>query len=296
MVNPTRVSSEVRIDDAVVDAVRLIHSTWVAADQGARVERILFRFAQFCRRGYGVEVLGQVSLALTEGFVHSPEADGHEPSLPKRHLRRTALRLLFRSARAAGAAVGDPTLDLVLPPKGPRKTRALSDEEVSLCRACASWSLEDSRHRASWALAEATCRTGELPYLTVGDVDLDGGRVWLHGGRRVTPRWGQLTAWGLDNVAHRLAAAGADSDRPLVYDGRDPHEGGRVSGSLVLLDVLRRAGLGDDPRVRPSSIAAWAGRKVLDETGRIDVVAERLGLRSLDRTADFIGWDWRTRT
>ncbi len=67
-----------------------------------------------------------------------------------------------------------------------------------------------------------------------------------------------------------------------------------MSGSLALLDVLVRAGLPEDPAIRPSSVAAWAGRKLLDETGRIDIVAERLGLRSLDRTADFIGWDWRT--
>ncbi len=296
MVNPTRVSSEVRIDDAVVDAVRLVWGTWVAADQGVRVERILFRFAQFCRRGYGVDMLRDVTPALAEAFVHSPEAGGGEPSLAKRHLRRTALRVLFRSARAAGVSVGDPTLDLVLPSKGPRQTRPLSDEEVSLCRACASWSLEDSRRAASWAVAEATCRTGELPYLTVGDVDVEGGRVWLHGGRRVTPRWGQLTPWGLNEVKRRLTGRGAEGDRPLVYKGRDPRDGGRASSSLALLDVIRRAGLSDDPGVRPSSIAAWAGRRVLEETGRIDVVAERLGLRSLDRTADFIGWDWRTRT
>jgi len=128
VVNPTRVNSEVRIDDAVVDAVRLVWGTWVAADQGVRVERILFRFAQFCRGGYDVTVLAQVTPALAEAFVRSREAGGGEASLAKRHLRRTALRVLFRSARAAGVSVGDPTLDLVLPAKGPRKTRPLSDE------------------------------------------------------------------------------------------------------------------------------------------------------------------------
>ena len=46
------------------------------------------------------------------------------------------------------------------------------------------------------------------------------------------------------------------------------------------------------PAVRPSSIAAWAGRALFDRTGQIDLVARRLGMRSLDRTAIFIGWDW----
>ncbi len=296
MRNPTQDSSDRRIDDAVVDAVHLIHATWVTAEQASRVEQILFRFAQFCRRGHGLVELAEVTPSLTTAFVNAPESNGSEPSLAKRHLRRTAVRSLFRSARARGASVGDPTLDLVLPSKGPRRTRPLSDNEVSLCRACASWSLEDSRRAAAWALAEATCRTGELPFLTVGDVDVESGRVWLRGGRRLAPRWGYLSEWGRTQVEARVAAVGEDVDRPLVYEGRDPEEGGRVSGSLALLDVLLRAGLAEDPAIRPTSVAAWAGRKLLDETGRIDIVAERLGLRSLDRTADFIGWDWRAGT
>jgi len=31
----------------------------------------------------------------------------------------------------------------------------------------------------------------------------------------------------------------------------------------------------------------------LDETGRIDEVARRLGMHSLDRAAQLIGFDWR---
>jgi integrase/recombinase XerC len=56
--------------------------------------------------------------------------------------------------------------------------------------------------------------------------------------------------------------------------------------------VLRRAGLGDEEGVRPGSIAAWAGRRVLADTGRIDEVARAMGQRSLDRTAEVIGWNW----
>jgi integrase/recombinase XerC len=56
--------------------------------------------------------------------------------------------------------------------------------------------------------------------------------------------------------------------------------------------LLTHAGLGEAPDVRPSSVAAWAGRRIFEETGRIDVAAQRLGMRSLDRAARFIGWDW----
>jgi integrase/recombinase XerC len=57
-------------------------------------------------------------------------------------------------------------------------------------------------------------------------------------------------------------------------------------------DVLVRAGLGKEPGVRPASVAGWAGRQILQETGRIDEVARRLGMASLDRTARFIDWSW----
>jgi integrase/recombinase XerC len=82
-------------------------------------------------------------------------------------------------------------------------------------------------------------------------------------------------------------------DAQLVYQGRKNLEGGRTSSSLAILDVLRRAGIADDPGVRPASISAWAGRQILAGSGRIDVVAQRLGLTRLDTAADFIGWNWR---
>ena len=62
---------------------------------------------------------------------------------------------------------------------------------------------------------------------------------------------------------------------------------------MAIADVLARAGLAAEPDVRPLSVVAWAGRQILDETGRIDDVARRLGMRSLDRAAQLIGFDWQ---
>ena len=45
--------------------------------------------------------------------------------------------------------------------------------------------------------------------------------------------------------------------------------------------------------MRPGSVVAWAGRKVFEETGSIEEVARRLGMRSLDRAAQFIGLGWK---
>jgi integrase/recombinase XerC len=95
-------------------------------------------------------------------------------------------------------------------------------------------------------------------------------------------------------LRRRLDELDGDHSTPVVYAGASGPRSGQVSACLAIDDVLRRAGLSAEPDVRPSSIAAWAGRRILAETDRIDVVARRLGMRSLDRTARFIAWDWNT--
>ena len=44
--------------------------------------------------------------------------------------------------------------------------------------------------------------------------------------------------------------------------------------------------------IRPTSLAAWAGRQVVYATGRIDATARALGMRSLDGAARLISWNW----
>ncbi|MGI8757552.1 MAG: hypothetical protein ACR2MB_17180 [Acidimicrobiales bacterium] len=291
--NRTQPISEISVSAAVDLTIAHLSSAWVSVDQRTRVAQILAGFVGFCSSGFGLNLLDDVTTDVAAMFVLATGPNETQPSDQLVRLRRTALRLLFRTARAEGIKIGDPTLDLAVPSRPGRQTRPLTDEELALCRGTSVWSLTETRRSAAWALAEATCRTGELPFIRACDVGLENGRVWLHGGRRTAPRWGLLTDWGVPQVARRLAAFDPqERDGRLVYQGRNNLEGGRVSSSLAILDVLRRAGLADDPGVRPSSITAWAGLQILADTGRIDVVALRLGLARLDTAADFIGWDW----
>jgi len=258
-----------------------------------RLAGILDRFLGFLARGHGLAELGDVTPNVAEAFVRSPLPDGSVPSVGVMHLRRSAVRLLFRAAREAGWPVGDPTLDLALPPRSPLSCRALTDDEVALCRGHAMWSLSGARRASAWALAEATCRSRELGHIRVSDVDLEAGRLWVHGGRQTAPRWGMLSDWGKGQVARRVNELAGEPAARLVYSGGRGDRVGQVSSCLAIDDVLTRSGLKAEPDVRPSSIAAWAGRKVFEETGRIDEVARHLGMASLDRAAGFIGWDWR---
>lgn len=281
--------------DATVDrAISELMHDWVSDAQAARVALILRGFARFCETGHDVSDLTEVTAAVGAAFIWAPCPGGESPSVSLMHLRRTSLRLLFRSARHFGEAVGDPTLDLPLPPRAQLATRPLADEEVSLCRAAGAWSLNDRRRAAAWALAEATCRSIEIGQVTRGDVDLEGRRVWIHGGRTTADRWGHLTEWGFVQLERRLDTIGSDPSQLVVYEGNDGSATGQISSCIAVREILIRAGLGDEPGVRPASVAAWAGQQILRETGRIDEVALRLGMASLDRTARFIGRAWAT--
>lgn len=209
------------------------------------------------------------------------------------HLRRASLRLLFRTARDLGIFEGDPTLDLSLPPRTSLGARALTDEEVALCRSFSLGSLRETRLPAAWAVAEATARTAEIPHIRVSDVDIERGRVWIHGSPKTEARWGRLGAWGLTQVKKRIESVGG-ADAPLIYAGRGNPEAKQAASCIAIAETLTRAGLTGDPYVRPISVVAWAGLSIFQETGRIEEVARRLGMRSLDRAARLIGFDWKS--
>ncbi len=232
-----------------------------------------------------------------EGFVFAPSGCGSKrrrPSVATMHLRRSALRLYFRTARQLGLCTGDPTLDLVLPARSSLHMRPLTDDEVALCRSFSVSSLTETRRPAAWALAEATARTSEIPHIRIRDVDVDERRVWLWGSTKAEPRCGRLTEWGCKHLARRVERVNSKGpDALLIYEGAREDKVAQISSCIAIAEVLRMAGLGKEPDVRPHSVVAWAGRAVLSDSGRIEAVARALGARSLDRTASLIGWEWR---
>jgi integrase/recombinase XerC len=273
--------------------VRVLRSSAGLSEQSERrIVEVICRFLRYLD-GAGFSSLTEASPAVVRDFVLARSATtGAAPSVATSHLRRSAVRLLFRVLRQMSLVEHDPTLDLVLPPRSSLHARPLTDDEIALGRSYSLHSLSETRRPAAWALAEAGARTSEIPNVFVRDLDLDAGRVWLAGGAKVEPRWAPLTTWGARALERRLETIGTDADAPLVYEGRGSPESRQASACDAIGETLRRAGLTDEPDVRPTSVTAWAGQKVLDETGRIDAVARALGMRSLDRAAALIGFDW----
>jgi integrase/recombinase XerC len=263
-----------------------------------RLVEVMGRFLAFVERGHGSVPLTDVSQEHVGAFVLAPVStidSFREPSVATAHLRRSGVRLLFRVLRTVGVVEGDPTLDLVLPPRSSLVARPLTDDEIVVCRSFALRTLTETRQPAAWALAEATARTSEIPCIRMRDLDLGARRVWIHGGAKTEPRFGCLSAWGVQQLDRRvrdLGEVGAEPDEPLVYRAAGSAASAQASAARAIRETLTRAGLGRESDVRPVSVAAWAGRRVLQDTGRVEAVARRLGVRSLDGAAQIIGWDW----
>jgi integrase/recombinase XerC len=258
---------------------------------------LLIRFTVFVDKGLRLSSVEDITAEHASRFVFaviSKPVGPQRPSVATMHLRRSALRLYFRTLRQLGMAVGDPTIDLVLPPRSCLAVRPLTDDEIVVCRSFSLQTLTATRQPAAWALAEATARTSEIPHIVVSDLAPSNRRVWIHGSSKAEARWGLLSEWGATQLARRVGSLKnvAMEDPFVAYEGRGSEESAQASSCIAIAETLMRAGIGREPDVRPGSVVAWAGWRIFEEGGSIEEVARRLGIRSLDRAARFIGWGW----
>jgi site-specific recombinase XerD len=274
---------------------KLRESSELSSQSQAKFLDLLHRFEEFLADGHSVASLADVTRAHVLLFVTAAPTGATSIGLAAAtmHLRRSAVRLLFRLARESGLEVGDPAIDVALPARAPRQVRPLTDAEIEICRGASLHTLTETRLPAAWALAEATARTSELPSIRESDVDLPSATVRIHGSSRTQPRRGFLSIWGIQQLRRRLdtLALEGTEDPMVIYKGDRGGASGQASASTAIAWTLRRAGLGDEAAVRPASVAAWAGRHLFDQGIALEEVARRLGIRSLDRTASFIGLD-----
>lgn len=254
-----------------------------------RVTDLIRGFANYLVAS-GVESSGDIAEAHASAFVRSLTRSKTEPSLATMHLRRTALRILFREAKALGVLSVDPTTNIPLPPRAYRHLRCMTDGEIERCRSFAERMKGETRYAVAWALAEGTARVAELGAIRAKDLDLKEGQVWIGGSSNTDARWSTLTDWGVNQLQRvEISKSKPPPGRSLLMPGTTS----RASVHELVASTLRRAGLADAPGVRPNSITAWRGAAELANGASIEAVAALLGMRSLDRAATFIGFDWR---
>jgi len=283
-------STPLHVLSRLADDLQALNRTGFSVSLG----RLLPKLGNHLETARRVVDLGAVSEADVRAWVDAPLQDGHLPSVATRRNRRAAARLAFRLLREQGVVGHDPTVDLTLPLRTRDKgTRPLTDVEIGVGRAAALFSLEDTSRGASWALAEATATTHEIPLVARQHVDLANGLVWLSGSSKVDARLASLTDWGVHALRRRINAIEGDGLPVASTSTATTPASLQARAAAQLSRTLREAGLASDPAVRPASIRAWAGRRVFLATGQIDKAALALGTRTLDNAAAVIGFAWR---
>lgn len=292
--------------EPLAESLTRVFRYWKTA--GLHTEQTLSRMTEtvtrFADRLTATGVLSFVAVTPVDAaqFVTARTRTNGEPELATRHARRTAIRTLYRSLRALGTSVGDPTLDLVLPPRGLLAARPLNDDEVALCRASAQLGLPRAVQLRSvvWALGEATAVTSEITAVTIASLDDPAAptTVRLPGTRRHDQRWAVLTEWGRRVITRHVATLlelGATSGTALAYTGAAAPGGAKAQAAAcnAIRHVLDAAGCAGEADVRPASLRNWCGRRLYDGGASIEQVARALGHRSLDACAEDIALTWR---
>lgn len=282
-----------------VAQVEHLTATWTATPSTRqRMGDLMRRFA-LRLASTGVVSLYDATSVDCDGFVWAVTKRSQQPAMHTVHLRRSALRTLYRLLRDVDPTAPNPTLDVALPAKPTLATRPVTDNELDLIRTTALGRPRTGlRSAAVVALAEATATTGEIPHIHWPQLDLDTGIVQLPGANPVAARTGTLTPWGIgvlrrhqQHLPTKSMLEGPVADRHTT--NTDTHVA-QAAITNLLAGIITAAGL-DDPTLKPASIRLWAAQQHLHHSG-IEAATRALGWDSLDRAADALDHQWRTRS
>jgi len=307
---PATSSADVTLAHAVERTITL----WTAmTSQGQMSPQTSRSFGQLLERyqsyvhARGIVLIDDVTPDFAEDFIFAQGRTRHgrigESATATHHQRRAVLRSFYRTLRELGLTEADPTRDIRLPERTRTPIRPLDEDEAIAVRHAAEYVTRPTRHAAAAALALSGGHTGEIGHTRVRDLDQDAAAVWMHGSTRTDPRWCPLDPWARRVLQARAAFVtrqqrspqAAPDARLAVSSAPAPDEQLQARACVALADLIRRIGLGADPRVKPASLTAYAAVRIFDSTGKIENVARGLGLRSLDRAADLVGYDWTHR-
>lgn len=302
----------------VVEALALVVAAWrdqtVAVGFSAptlrRYEHNLNQFVTYAR-ATGAAMLRECDPVLCADWVHAQpvgkmwaaNATG-QPAYGTQANRRTSLINFFATCHHLGLWDQNPGEKVTTHGRSNGRIRPLTDAEAARLMDRAAYGARENKMPAAVALALAGATVTEIAQVEGPDVHLSEQVVWLPGlGRRNLPRWVTLDEWQTTALRNRIAYltrrhGHGISGLSLVHRGRvadqDPTKFAMTTNQM-LVRALAKAGLGPADGVRPSSIHEYVANRVYVETGSMEAVAVRCGLRSLDAAARLVTADWRAR-
>jgi integrase len=245
-------------------------------------------------------------------WISAPYPGQEEPPpLSSRKQRLTGVRAFFITAALLGLYDENPAAAVELPGKSGRYVHPLTDGQIEQLWTTARVSLDETQLPAILGLTVLGANLGECATCRVADIDLVNRRVWVHGGgQRSFDRWLAIDDdKAFDGIERRIkwlrAHYGDAADTmPLCYvaSTRRPKAARNGQGALYgeqsaiaerLRFLMKTARVYTAGVTRPESIREWLANAVYQETGRVEAVAYRLGMASLDGAAHVLGLDWR---
>ncbi len=265
----------------------------------ARYERVFASFVRFARAS-GCDSIATVTSQLCLAFVHAPRQGGHKPASSTSRFRLTVIRDGYLALQRAGMARSDPTSGLrVKPSTQARRPEPLTPPETARLRSAGRLFPRDHQRPTTVELALAGASHTEIALTVIADLDLRRDRV------RLGSRWADLDGFAMVTLTARVAACRRASrrERALWDPGATPlalrkplaaYPATSVAPSISssLSRAMDRAGL-IRAGLRPASLREYAANLQYALSGRVETVAELLGLTSLDVARGFVNPVWQ---
>ena len=206
--------------------------------------------------------------------------------------RQWTLRTMFTVAASLGAEVNPHTAAGEPIKRDPpdASARPLTDTEDRQVCAYADPGVAPTMGSMVAALSRSGGSATELPNVRRSDVDLDAATVKFAG---PNARVCALDEWSVETIARRLRAHLHEPEDLLCVRSNASHKRAAQSVTVQLNKILADAGFADNPEISGRSLRLTAARRAFERDNNIEDAARVLGARSLDATADAIGWRWR---
>lgn len=311
---------------AVSTAVRRVKADWQEQAKAGTVAqetvethlKVLRTLETFCRNQSLLQLRDINSEVLWAWMGSQTMKPNSAPAPSTRELRRSAALTFFRTCYRLGLWDANPADALPTVNKPDRFIAPLTDADVVALKdqadtdrfhrnapvdAAPGW----SKAASALALALLGAQSGEIGAIRCCDVDLLNQVVWAHGGgTRYDERFLLVDDdWAFDALAARMAylfRTHGDAARTmaLAYEAAAASSGTvsslnqRRAAAAMLIDKIMRASDVKQPgRNRVASINEYVAGRVFAQTQRLEAVAARLGLRSLDVAADMVQVNWK---
>lgn len=307
---------DIRIDAAAA----LVYEDWArqltnGTISAACIQGYEAQVQQLCARAEALRLthLDQLDSTFLFEWARLQASGDGEVSARSRKNRLSAASAFFTTAQCLGLYDENPAVAVREPTPTPRHVRPLTGGQIAQMKRTAVYrvvqlhgqTVPETKTPAAFALTLLGASNAENSQVRVRDVDLTNRRIWLHdGGYRTRDRWVPIDddwCYAALKIRVRVLSQATDADalpgRWLGYDpkGTNPTAAKRSAATADLITkLMRKSGVYTAGVTRVESIREYLAQRVFNQTRRVEAVAERLGMSSLDAAAHLVDYDWPT--